>query len=80
MANVPKQWIRKGDRNDFVTDYAMTSPEEDFAETYACYTLNTLKLWKVAIAQNSPALLEKARIRSAKQKFGRPFGMLVRTR
>jgi hypothetical protein len=31
MANVPKQCISKGDRNDFVTDYDMTSPEEDFA-------------------------------------------------
>lgn len=56
-----RKWIRKGSRSDFVTDYAMTSPDEDIAETGAAYMHNTLKLWKVAIAQSSSVLMGKAK-------------------
>jgi Putative zinc-binding metallo-peptidase len=62
MAKGERKWVRNGGPPDFVTNYAMTSPEEDAAEMGAAYVTNTLKLWKVAITQNSPALLEKAKI------------------
>jgi len=63
---------RKQDRKHYVTDYAMTSPNEDLAETAAQYMINTIALWKTAIDQNSFQLMEKSK--AIEEKIGREEG------
>jgi hypothetical protein len=43
-----KNLLLDSNRNDFVSDYAMTDPFEDFAETYAFYVLQGEKFREVA--------------------------------
>lgn len=60
---------RKQDRKHYVTDYAMTSPDEDLAETGAQYMINTIALWKMATDQNSFQLMEKSK--AIEERIGR---------